>query len=356
MSLAIRVSFAEIKFKGANRAHRKFFGELLFPLKTKTEPLVNIQISFQKINRRDITRFLEDDTTASKDSFFVKDTKGNLAQLDFHKFTEKDIAINVESEFDLYYLYNFIIEPLLIIWSAEKGILYLHASGICDDKRKATIFPAWRTTGKTHAILTLIKEGYRFVGDDYCLVKDGKVYLYPKSINLFSYNLRAFPSVYKSIPLKTVLRLRITYRIKQALYWLSQFLPGPLAKVFYRLSELAEVSTNIKVTPKQLEIKTREVSNLAKVILLQKAKFQSQKMVELTREQMIQKLNNIINYELEEFYKIYKKYRYLFPEKPVSIVEGFSVNYRKAISENIKEAKLLFLGEERLKLKDLLKD
>jgi hypothetical protein len=338
MKFSIRIPFSEINFINAEARHKKYFESLLFSGKYKyPKPIYKINIYFEDIQLSGgQVDYLEEDTIASNGSLFIRDTKDNKVELKFNEFSKTKIDITVDPKFDLYFLYNFIIEPLLIIWAAEHGILYVHSSAIVKPDG-AHIFPAWRHTGKTSSVFSLANEGVEFMSDDFCIIYNNKAYLYPKNINIFSYNFESFPWLYNRIDPALATRIRLSVFLKKSLYWLSQRLSGSLSKIFFRLSELAEISTNTKVTPTQLGLKVRANAPLSNVVFITKADKATRKR-KLAKEIFKKKLLAVTIYEISDFLDIYQKYKYLFTGIESKIIDSFAISYLNSAEKNLESA------------------
>lgn len=345
MNFKINLPFTNLKFIDSPSKGEKFFKDLLFPISLNTPQKFSVEVKFSKKINLTSELQLENDCITSNGDFVVLDTKKNKCRLNFHSFTEKKIYLELENNFDLYYFFTFILEPLFIIWSAHHQILYLHASGVAKNNR-VTLFTAWRNTGKTNAVLNLCQREFDFCGDDFCVIKNGVFYLYPKSLNLFSYNLRSFPNVFKQINFTTAQRLKLTSAFKKQLFNLSQLFSGSLSKILYRISELAEVSTNIKLKPAQLGIKVCEEGKIETIVILQKSNLDLEKDSQISLNDAKDKILNTIKYELKDFYKIYSKYNYLFPNSKNLLIENFDKNYSSLISTNLVNFKIRYLKKD----------
>jgi len=339
MKFSIKLPFSEIVFENADVRHKEYFKDLFFDSdKQGTELKYKLILRFKDI---DIgsggVLYLEEDCLAKNGSLYLLDTKKNRLEINPKLFRKNNLVLSVEPDFDLYFLYNYIIEPLLIIWGAKHNVLYVHASAIAK-KEGAHIFPAWRHTGKTSSIFSLVNESVKFMGDDFCVLYGSVVYLYPKYINIFSYNFESYPWLYSKLPLLLASRIKLSVYLKRMLFWVSQRMSGSLSKIFYRLSELAEISTNTKITPKQLGIPTKTSTELAKVIFITKASMASKKAKRLSSESMRQKLLSITLYEINDFMNIYQKYKYLYPQKGSDIIDSFEENYLSSVDINLENA------------------
>ena len=241
MNFVINIPFIKIRVYQAQKRHWRFFNDLLFQDSIDGKNIITIDIFFEKIKSK--TKYiLEKDAISDGQNFFYQDVKGNKVTINWSQLKVNYFKFIIDPNFDLYAFFTFILEPIFIILGAQNNILFLHASGVVK-KNQALIFPAWRNTGKTNTILLECKRGSHFLGDDYVILKNKIAYLYPKALNLFSYNFEAFPEVYKYLPLLTILKLKLGIKFKNFLHSLSQSSNGYLSKTFYRLSELAEIAT-----------------------------------------------------------------------------------------------------------------
>lgn len=78
---------------------------------------------------------------------------------------------------------------------AARGQALIHASGVQLDGQ-TTLFPAWRSAGKTNTLLSLLRQGADFLSDDRLWVSgDGTATGYPLGVNLQPYNIESFPEI-----------------------------------------------------------------------------------------------------------------------------------------------------------------
>jgi len=346
MNYKLHLNLISISLKNANQKHIDYFKSQFFNIEDTQEALLNINIDFNNIQLSKDYKILEDTFYFDSDNnTYILDTQKNKAKLNFNKMNSNNIYIEVDIDFDLYYLYSHIIEPLFIIFGVEKDILFIHSSSVEKDN-KGTLYPAWRHTGKTHLLLkqTLI-EDFSFMGDDFTLVFNNRLYLYPKMINLFSYNLKGFPKLYSLIDGKTRNRLLVTTKIKDFLQKLSYNLSGNIAKVFFRLSQLAEVSTNFKTNPESIGIKVTQECSIDNIIILQRANY-SNKPKSINLNSVSLKISKTIEFEIEEFLNIYKKSCYISGIELNKSIELFSDNYSTLVKKYLKDSKIKMVKPE----------
>jgi len=120
--------------------------------------------------------------------FVIKDGR-NFVAIDTDWSSIK--ASSRTSHFFVSYLLEFGLRRRL----ANKGYALIHASGVKIDGL-VIVFPAWRHTGKTNTMLSLIRDGGGYLSDDRVWVhKSGSVRGYPLPVNMLPYNFESFPEL-----------------------------------------------------------------------------------------------------------------------------------------------------------------
>lgn len=77
----------------------------------------------------------------------------------------------------------------------ERDRALMHASGVRLDG-ETTLFPAWRSAGKTNTLLSLLREGADFLSDDRLWAgADGSVLGYPLGVNFHPRNADSFSEI-----------------------------------------------------------------------------------------------------------------------------------------------------------------
>ncbi len=84
-----------------------------------------------------------------------------------------------------------VLEPVMYLSFLNQGILFMHSAGVSKDGQ-GYVFPAYGGTGKTTTSLSLMNQGYDFLGDDLLIVDPdkGKVFPYPRPLHVFTYNVQ----------------------------------------------------------------------------------------------------------------------------------------------------------------------
>lgn len=339
MILKLQLPFSEIIVKNAQDEHRVFFDSIYFSQKYDTPIKLKFVLSIDENIMIDAVQFAENMSVHNKRTILY-DTKNIPAIIDSIPNKRNEIHCSVGIGYDLYYFFTFIIEPLLIINLAKHNVLFLHASSVAVGD-KAYVMPAWRHTGKTRTVLEMLKTGAEFMSDDYTVIHKNLAYSYPKKINLFSYNFNDNPELYKCVGALTTVRLKLMLLIKNILSSISLALNGPFSKVFFRISQLAEVATNITIDPRNLcAVRTNAVLHNITMLINSSNKI-NQKM--LTTEQAATKLTAVIQYELSDFFAMYTQSVFLTGEKQEAI-DSFAQTYYSLVKKIIKDYAVTIKG------------
>jgi hypothetical protein len=84
-----------------------------------------------------------------------------------------------------------LMEPVMYLMLLRADVLFLHAAGVSRNQ-EGFVFPAHGGTGKTTLSISLMRKGFRFLGDDLLFVDvpQKKVFPYLRPLHLFTYNIR----------------------------------------------------------------------------------------------------------------------------------------------------------------------
>lgn len=310
MTLHFSVPFAQIKIINALPEHKIFFEKIYFSQEYDTPSFLSVEIncvSLKMLKTKATLRCGNMSLVGNKCLLF--DTKGLAALVSFQPTASKTIKLSVEPGFDLYYLFTFLIEPLLIIFSSFQQVLYVHSSSI-SHKDNGHLMPAWRHTGKTKTVLQYLAKGASFIGDDYTVLYKKQMYSYPKNINIFSYNFLANPELYKAVSLGTRIRLQFVMRLKEGLELLADNTSGAISKVFVRIAQLAEVATNVAINPNKIGSVASGAAFKSITMLVSSAKTKTAPK-KLQSKVVARMMTTTIKYELSDFYSLYSQYSYL---------------------------------------------
>lgn len=336
MNKKINLPFSKINLINCSQKQFDFLSGYFFKVQFDTQIFFEINVKFEKINLPSHYKQIEKDTYIDQDNLYLSDTKKRLCQIS--SLIDDQLTLSCDQDFDLYYLFSFILEPLLIINLINHEVIFIHSSAVTKNN-KAILFPAWRNTGKTETILKLSqKSEYRFMSDDYVVLYKDKAYSFPKKINLFSYNLNE--ELLKKLPKIEVFKLQFFMMIKVTLERLSYIVPGKsLAKVFFRVSELAEIATNFKIYPKKLGMNFSQSEKIGVFNIIQKANYTFKN--KLSNVDAAKLMGIVIGYELNDFFKITDKLNFSYSKINFDKSQ-FIEKYNKSLA-GLLETKKIFL-------------
>jgi len=80
-----------------------------------------------------------------------------------------------------------LITPMISLQLMKKGHSLVHAAGIV--KEESILITGFGGSGKTRCVFKAMDEGYRLLGDDHVILRDGRALSFPTALSLFSYNL-----------------------------------------------------------------------------------------------------------------------------------------------------------------------
>lgn len=116
---------------------------------------------------------------------------------------------------------EFFIQYLLL----EKGVSVIHAAAL-EKGSNVLIIPGSSGGGKTTICMSLVEDGYTFLGDNYVIIFDGMAYSYTSPLNIFSYNL--VPVIRKNLKASQLLDLYARFLLYK--------LTGGYIKIFKKIN------------------------------------------------------------------------------------------------------------------------
>lgn len=151
-----------------------------------------------------------------------------------------------------------IIEPIAVHCLKGFGITAYHASSRVKEDGVAEVNVAWKSTGKTEAILPYIFKN-TVLSDDLCLIdeENGKLYSYPRPLRLYSYNIDS---------LKVDKTKKLKLRIQS---WFTPFWRPvayiPIAPPFYSTTKYEKIYLN-EILSHRTTSETKDTSKALELI------------------------------------------------------------------------------------------
>lgn len=244
----------------------------------------------------------------NNEHIYLCDKDGMVSQSLFGKFDMPDITILCERGYDYSELVNYAIKPFLRYKLIACDMALVHASSF-ELNKKHIVVAAWAHTGKTAMLLSALKSGARYFGDDLSLISvQGELYPYIVPINLFDYNFENNRML--KVHLTTTQRIKMdTAKLLAKIFHVLQRLSKrkKMKYLFYAGKTFFEGSMHIAVFADQIYHGCCDSSKGAidKVILLERSqKLSRSQKNEFSLELFVERLQNCINYEFQRFNEI----------------------------------------------------
>lgn len=175
--------------------------------------------------------------------YLFTDSHVYLKNYKLHLVREGDGFI-LASKRDLLPFVNPVIQTLLL----RQKLCFVHAASIAIEGH-GILLPGWGGTGKTSAIVSLLKEvpGASFLGDDYTIVAcDGRLLSFPKAFFIYPYHRDIFPHIFhgRHKPLVPQFLSRVLERIRTVV--------RPAIMAFPWLENIAR-----RITPEHMQVPAR---------------------------------------------------------------------------------------------------
>jgi len=257
--------------------------------------------------------------------FFYVDKYGNKAIVPLENMaTSKPLEILVEKTVLPSLFYEVIIRMTIRHLLLQKGITFVHASGISIEGQ-GIIFPAWGGTGKTNIVIQFLQDGADYLGDDLVLVSsDDKIYAFPESITMFDYNFKMFPEYKAQLGIK-----------KKGLFFLKIFMEtldditcrllgqGSLLRAtISRMAMLSKSFTTVSMGYAKLASQSRVLSpvSLKKVVFLTRANIESPELVKESPSTLATRMAACLDFEHIFQARYIDAFSFGLPEKPVTVL------------------------------------
>jgi len=196
----------------------------------------------------------------SDEGFVIKPEYGGKAIID-----DSWSKINFSRDSNKWFMFG-LIEFVVRKRFSFAGAAMIHASGVKIDG-KTLVFPAWRHTGKTNTMLTLLSEGASYLSDDRLwITKEGAVLGHPVPINMLPYNYDSFPGLQSEARFRTARR-----RVSELIHDMTAGKESFMQRALYFTNELYFKPSNNLCTADELYPETEYVSraDIDAIVLLQ---------------------------------------------------------------------------------------
>lgn len=108
----------------------------------------------------------------------------------------------------VYYVYM----PMTQLALLREGATFAHCSAI-EKNGRAILFPAWGGVGKTSIMSRFLNEGWRFISDDSCIIRDdGTAWTHPLPMHIYKYHEKQSSNLVAKMLQNSPLTDRILWR------------------------------------------------------------------------------------------------------------------------------------------------
>lgn len=272
------------------------------------EPKYTLTIkAVDKINTKqsiDVSVYMKYD----EDNIYLCDKNGKICQSLFGRFDLNEIVLVCERGYDYSALLDYIIKPFLRYSLIKCGMAFIHASSFSMDNENILV-PAWAHTGKTAMLLSALKNGGHYFGDDLSVISaEGEMYPYVVPINLFDYNFKNNKSL--KVHLTAIQRIKMnSAKLIAKVFYLGQKISksSKMKYLFYAGKTFFEASMHVSVFADQIFPGSCDSSqgSIGKVIFLERSQELSRnKCDHFTLEVLVDRFQHCINYEFQRFNEI----------------------------------------------------
>lgn len=307
----------------------------IIPQTLNTEP--DIIITFvEELKLSGLTHIGLNTAAYSKDDFFIlsngkEDVKVKVPIVDVGRSKLNILCESGSPDIPaLNHIFNFTL--------VGKDLLPLHATAFRYNNIGATVM-GWSKSGKTESLFAFMNHGAEFVSDEVAVVSsDGKEVLGMKvPICIWEWQFKEIPAFMPKINLQKKLIMKTIHVIK-ALN--NIFRIGIINKAL----PVIDTQLSIKVLPTKIFNPNRIISKMnLDVIILALAHDSDEIVVEsISADEVIDRMINSQEYELDYFFRYYKMFKYAFPYHLNEFLENIkSVQY--ALMRKLLENKMAYV-------------
>jgi len=149
---------------------------------------ISFHVDIVEDNKQPLKYILEPPVSYDEKGIFIFDTDHKILRIDFSRIGIDTYHVICDKNFNPDFI-AIILEYLIHLSFVSRDAFFCHCCSFVFHN-KTILCPAWRNVGKTNLLLSFLKEGAKYLSDDWCLIdKYGGVSSLPKRLNLLYYNL-----------------------------------------------------------------------------------------------------------------------------------------------------------------------
>lgn len=263
----------KIEIESPSEEIERFFedqiGYFRFPLVEEANLCINF---VDEIKPKGVLRYIGEGAAYDDEAFYLIDRSGRKANLPMDRFGQKKIEVFAERKIYPMDLYDYVVAPFLRYQLVLQKMVFLHASSV-SFQNKGILIPGWSQTGKTGLLLRFLEDKGEYMGDDEgILAISGRLYAYPRPLNLANYNYKDFPAILSRLGLSRGKDFYLKRLFDGAYSLIMPLIPegSRLKKIFLRLGGLSKELVRRSVHPYRIfpQTKLKALCNLDLVFFL----------------------------------------------------------------------------------------
>lgn len=322
-----------MRFIDAPFSVRRYY-EQEFPgrVKTDSQTPALVVVSFQKVLIPSVNWKIGARAIHGSDAFFLRDGKGHHVQLDFADLSSSEpFEIRADEDVHPRFLHQ-VVEAFTKALAPYHGHVFVHSSSF-RVQNSGVLIAAWAHTGKTNTLLSFLSRGADFYGDDWSILSGRQLISYPKTLNLFGYNLAHFPEIKRKLPLQ----FRAVFAITSLLgYFLAPLARGSsqLAHYASTLLELLKNQGHVRISVEKLfsSVKIGTPTPLTIAILPQRSSG-AIGVSDMTSNEFADRMIPCLRMERSKLLEWYAMYQFAFPGHTSDVLERLEKTEMRCLRE-----------------------
>lgn len=198
----------------------------------------------------------------------------------------------------------------------QHRVVPLHASAFIY-KGKGVLVTGWSKGGKTESLLSFMRNGASYIGDEWVYISaDGKrLYGIPEPIRVWDWHLKSAPDLSSKIKGKDLTRLNATKAAIKAGRWI-QHTGMPFASTARRSLPILSRSTYVDVKPAQLFGKLTPMKGpFDRLLFLVSHNSPKIEVLPISGLEVANRMVFSLAYERQTLLRYYLQFRFAFPER-----------------------------------------
>ena len=241
----------------------------------------------------------------STKKIFLIDKNQKISDSIFGSLNSENINMHFQPGFSSNDIESYIIKPFLRKVLVKEGMAFIHASSfsnIRNNNKDSILISAWAHTGKTNTLIANLLKGAIYYGDDLSVIcRDGSILPFPVPINLFYYNLQAFPGIRKSIPVTQNIKFKLTSFISSIFEFLNKISKNEKMKYLFYAGKTFFDSASHVPFKNYGSLNNTEKLNCRKLVLLERFSSKIGINKGISSELFSKRMQLCINYEFQRF-------------------------------------------------------